>query len=137
MSAEPWATRLIQEADAGFWLPYQEIDPGFQMGYVAYGPSLLEGNHDAGRRFMAAYLKAVQQYNEGKTERNLEILAEYTGLDRELLKEACWPSFSKDGTIHVQSVFDFQDWALGHDYLDSLVAEEQFWNPSFVQEAKD
>jgi NitT/TauT family transport system substrate-binding protein len=136
VTSEPWVTRLIDEGGAEIWLPYGEIVPGFQLGYVAYGPSLLEENPEAGQRFMNAYLKAVRQYKEGKTERNVEILSKYTELDQEFLRQVCWQSFA-DGEINVESVLAFQDWALKNGYLDGLVPEEQFWNPSFVQEAKD
>ena len=97
----------------------------------------MEENPDAGRRFMVAYLKAVWQYNQGKTERNLEILAEYTGLDRELLNQACWPTARNDGQINVESILDFQAWAVEKGYLDSLVTEEQFWDPGFVEYANE
>ena len=82
-------------------------------------------------------LKAVRQFNEGKTERNLELLAEFTGLDRELLEQACWPSLRDDGQINVQSILDFQAWAVEKGYLDSPVTEEQFWDPSFVEYASE
>ena len=39
---------------------------------------------------MAGYLMGVKQYNEGKTDRNLAILSNYTHLDQELLKQTCW-----------------------------------------------
>jgi hypothetical protein len=86
---------------------------------------------------MLAYLRAVRQLDQGKTERNLEILAEYTGLDREFLVKACWPSFHDDGWVDVQSVLDFQAWAVEKGYLDSTVAEEQFWDPGFIEHANE
>jgi NitT/TauT family transport system substrate-binding protein len=135
--SEPWLTRLTQSGQAALWVRAEEVIPDFQLGFVAYGPSLLDENRDAGRRFMAAYLKAIQQYNEGKTERNLEILNQYTGLDLELLKQMCWPSIRQDGTINVQSVLDFQAWALENDYLDSTIPVEQFWEPAFVENIND
>ena len=84
---------------------------------------------------MVAYLKAVRQYNQGKTERNLAILAEQTGLDQEFLKQACWPAIRDNGEINVQSVLDFQAWAVEKRYLDNSVTENQFWDPSFVEYA--
>ena len=84
---------------------------------------------------MTAYLKAVRQYNQGKTKRNLEILVEHTGLDQTLLEEACWSLVRNDGTINVESVLDFQDWALEKGYIDNPVTEDQFWDPSFVEYA--
>ena len=86
---------------------------------------------------MVAYLKGVQQYNQGKTERNLEILANHTELDREFLMKACWPAFRDDGKISVQSVLDFQSWAMDKGLLDNPVEETQFWDPSFVEYANE
>ena len=36
---------------------------------------------------MIAYLKAVRQYNRGKTERNLEILVKHTGQTLEKIRQ--------------------------------------------------
>jgi NitT/TauT family transport system substrate-binding protein len=134
-AAEPWVTRISQAGHGVVWMPVQQVIPDFQISYIAYGPTPLEENPEAGRRFMVAYLKGLRQLNEGKTERNLEILAKHTGLDRDLLMQACWPSFHDDGQINVQSVLDFQAWAVEKGYLDSLVTEEQFWDPSFAEYA--
>lgn len=134
---EPWITRLVGTGHAVLWMPIQQVLPDFQAAFNVYGSSILEKNPDAGRRFMVAYLKAVWQYNGGKTERNLEILVTHTGLDREVLEKACWPSIRSDGNINVQSVLDFQEWAVEKGYLDSSVTEEQFWDPSFVEHANE
>jgi NitT/TauT family transport system substrate-binding protein len=111
--------------------------PDFQLSVVMYGPSVLDKNPDAGRRFMIAYLKAARQWNEGKTERNLAIVSEATGLDETLLRKACWPPLRDDGQINVQSVIDFQAWAVRREYLDNPVPEQQFWDPSFVEHANE
>lgn len=134
-TSEPWVTRIAQAGHAVIWMPVEEVIPDFQVGFMLYGPNLLEENPDAGRRFMVAYFKAVQQYNQGKTKRNLELLADFTGLDQELLTQACWPSFRDDGQINVQSVLDFQAWAVEKGYLDHPVTVEKFWDPSFVEHA--
>ncbi len=84
---------------------------------------------------MVAYLKAVRQYNKGKTDRNVEIVSKHTELDRDLLEEACWPAIHGDGTVNASSVLDFQAWGLEQDLLDRQVSEEQFWDPSFAEYA--
>jgi NitT/TauT family transport system substrate-binding protein len=134
-TAEPWITRLVQTGKVKIWRPAQQIVPGFQVGAILYGPSLLDGNREAGRRFMRAYLKGVQQYNLGKTERNRRILARHTGLDPDVLQQACWPSFRGDGRINVGSVLDYEMWALSRGLLDRVLAQEQFWDPQFIQDA--
>jgi NitT/TauT family transport system substrate-binding protein len=136
-AVEPWVTRISQADQGEIWMPVQQVIPNLQWAVVLFGPNLLEEKPEVGRQFLTAYLKGAQQYNEGKTERNLELLAEFTGLDRELLIQACWPSLHTDGQINVQSVLDFQAWAVGKGYQDSPVTEDEFWDPSFVEYANE
>lgn len=132
---EPWITRLLRTGNALIWKPVKEVLPDFQWAVILYGPTLLNRNPGAGRRFMVAYLKAIRQYNQGKRARNVEILAKYTKLDRELLQEACWPTIRNDGHINVQSVLNFQNWGIEKGLLDSKVTEEQFWDNRFIEYA--
>jgi len=84
---------------------------------------------------MVAYLQAVRQYNQGKTEKNLKILAKHTGIDQGLLKKMCWPAVRNDGQFNVESVLNFQQWAKKRGYLDHLLTEKEFWDPSFIDYA--
>jgi hypothetical protein len=84
---------------------------------------------------MIAYLEAVEIYNQGKTERNLEIISKHTKLDKELLQAACWPALRPDGTINAASVLDFQSWAVQRGYIETPVTESQIWEEVFVDSA--
>ncbi len=132
---EPWLTQFLRGGHATIWKSVQQLIPNFQMGLLLYGPTLLEKNPEAGKRFMVAYLKAVRQYNRGKIERNIEILAKHTGLDRELLIKCCWPAFRDNGHINIESIVDFQSWALEKGFLDKEVPPDRFWDPSFIEYA--
>ncbi|UCE20071.1 MAG: ABC transporter substrate-binding protein [Gemmatimonadota bacterium] len=132
---EPWLTRIVNTGHGVIWLPDRKVVPGFQWGFILYGPSLLDKNPDAGRRFLVAYFKAVRQYNRGKTERNVDILSQYTELDRDLLEKACWPSLREDGYINFEHLIDFQDWAVRKGLLDRKLAEDEFWDHAFVDYA--
>jgi NitT/TauT family transport system substrate-binding protein len=136
-SAEPTLSRILGSGDTGLWIDARDIVPGLQWAVIVYGPSLLEDNPEAGERFMRAYLKAVKQYNQGKTERNLEIVSALTGLPTEALEQACWSSIREDGIPSSQSILDYQAWALENGYLDSVVPEEEFWDARFVEAAQD
>ena len=135
VTQEPWLTRILRGGHAVIWMPAQQVIPDFQLGMILYGPTLLDENPEAGRRFMVAYFEAVQRYNQGKTDRNVEILAKYTRLDQELLRQACWVPMREDGQINLQSVLDFQVWALKKGFIDRTVTEDEFWDPSFVEHA--
>jgi NitT/TauT family transport system substrate-binding protein len=134
-AAEPSLTRAVQGGKAVIWRSGGQVHPDFQTAVVIYGPNLLETNPDAGQRFMNAYLKGVRQYNQGKTARNLDIVAEATELDRSLLEAMCWPSFSSNGAIHSETLLHFQNWAQRKGHLDNVVAVDHYWQPRFVDQA--
>jgi len=133
--SEPWISKMLETGHAVIWKPAQHLIPNLQFAFLMYGPTLLEKNPDAGKQFMVAYLKAVRQYNQGKTGRNLEILAKHTGLDRGLLQKCCWQTLRNDGRINIGSILDYQSWALKKGFLDKEVSPNQFWDPSFVEYA--
>ena len=137
VTGEPWVTRIKTEnKDITEAVKIQEILPDFQFAAVLYGKRLLYQDTDLGKRFMAAYLKGVRQYNKGKTKRNLEIVAEATKLDKDILKKACWPIVNNNGKINVDSIIEFQNWAVKEGLIEPpIIEKDKFWNPNFVNYA--
>jgi NitT/TauT family transport system substrate-binding protein len=132
---EPWVTTVVRGGHAVIWKPVGDVLPNLQIGIIAFGPRLLKKEPDAGVRFMTAYLKAVRQYQQGKTARNLEILRKATGLDLELLKQASWVCIRDDGRPNIESLMDFQRWAKKRKLLDAEVESGRVWEPRFTDEA--
>jgi NitT/TauT family transport system substrate-binding protein len=132
---EPWKTRVLAEGHADLWIPSNTIYPGYTTAGVVFGSSLLGDNRDLGERFMVAFVKGFRQYLQGKTERNLELVAEFTGQDQELLAQVCWPAATWTGKPHMPGVLDYQDWAIGNGLVDSPISADQFWDPSFLEYA--
>jgi NitT/TauT family transport system substrate-binding protein len=135
VGGEPWVSRIKNAGVGLMWIPIQNYLPAFMFGTIMYGPNLLEKNPDAGKRLMVGYLKGLRQYNQGKTARNLEIIANFTKLDKDLLKKACWAQAPKDGRIKFQSLEEFQNWAVTKGYLDRPLTKELLWEPGFVEDA--
>ncbi len=135
VSGEPWLTRILMSGHATVWKRAQELIPDFDYAFVFYGASLLKQHPDVGRRFATAYLRGVRQYGQGKTERNLDILAKHTGLDRELLRQVCWPAVRRDGRVDVKSVLEFQAWAAERKFVDRSLASSQLVDASFIEHA--
>ena len=131
--SEPWITRNLNTGDSVVWKDYSEIAPDFQFAFIVFGKNLIKDNPDAGRRFMVAYLKAVQLYNQGKTERNMALMQTFTEEKPEALKQICWPTFRNDLIINTESVLEFQDWAIQQELMESPVTVEQFWDPSYAK----
>lgn len=133
--SEPWRTRLKRSGAGVVWKEGSEVLPGMQWSFVAFGPTLLQDNPELGRRFMAAYVKGIQAYRRGKTDRNIEILMKHTGLDRETVAEASWPRVSRDAAINVEAFMAFQRWAAQRQYADRILEPKEFWEPSFTEYA--
>lgn len=134
--AEPWILRGRQEGAGDIWVSYEESLPYAQYAVIYYGSTLIEDNPDAGNRFMAGYMKAVQMYNEGKTDRNVELMAEFTQSSLEEARDTCWQTFQPDLSINGESVLDFQTWAFNKGYLDQELTIDQIYDESFLEYAR-
>lgn len=135
-ASEPWVTRYERAGNALLWSRTSDHLPGFQFGHLLFGKSLLEDNPETGERFVLAYLKAVRHLNaEGKSERHIEILAKYTGLDREVLAEACWPPLRDDGRAQIDSLDAYQRWALEQGLVDHIAPIETLYDSRFIERA--
>jgi ABC-type nitrate/sulfonate/bicarbonate transport system substrate-binding protein len=74
---EPALTRVASIGT--LWLSAQDAIPGYQWSVLAFGERLLVRERDTGLRFLRAYHRAVAQFRQGKTDRNVAIIAEGTG----------------------------------------------------------
>ena len=136
VTTELHVTRLLNAGNAVVLARLEDFG-AFQLSVLAFGKNLIIDKPEVGARFLAAYLLGVKKYNEGKTDENIRLLAEATGEDPELLRAACWIPIKLDGTINFASVNAFQQWSIQQKQLDNPISEEQFWDPSFLEDAND
>ncbi len=115
--------------------PAEKVAPGQQHGVVLYGKRLLYDDPDLGKRFMRAYLRGVRRYNEGKTRRNVEIIARETKLPVEIIERSCWLPIAGDGRLDMTSMNALLDWSMAQGYLDGAVPLETWWDPRFTDAA--
>jgi NitT/TauT family transport system substrate-binding protein len=134
-ASEPWLTMITDAGHAVLWKTDRELNPGHQHSFIMFGPRLLK-DRELGVRFLMGYLEAVRQYNEGKTERNIEILAKETELAPDIVARACWTAIRGDGMMNPESVLEYEKWAVEQKLLDEVVPVEKFWDPSLVVEAQ-
>lgn len=134
---EPWLSRQLASGAAVTWRPAQEVLPDATVAFIFYGPSLLTENPELGVRFMAAYLKAARQYNEGKTERNLAIMAQYTSLDVDFVADSCWLPIPEDAAVNPISVEDYLAWSLAAGLIDEALSVDEIWTTQFVDAATE
>jgi NitT/TauT family transport system substrate-binding protein len=135
---EEWQiSSLLATGNAVILASAQDIVGPLQTSVVVFGKSLYADHPELGVRFLAAYLKGVARYNEGKTDSNLQILADATGANIDVLRNACWLPIHNDGSINFLAVDPFQQWSIEQKQLDQPVTEEQFWDPSFLVRANN
>jgi len=132
---EPDLTLLMNAGDAVILAREEDVLGVYQFATVVFNKNILVDNRDVGIRFLAAYLKGVKQYNEGKTDRNLQILTKATGETAELLKQVCWVALRSDGQIDFPSVDKFQQWSIQRKLLENAVPVTKFMDPSLVAAA--
>jgi ABC-type nitrate/sulfonate/bicarbonate transport system substrate-binding protein len=127
---EPALTRTAKVGKV--WIRAQDVVPGFQWGVIAFGERLLLRDRDAGLRFVRAYNRGVERYHQGKTPRNVAILAQATGESEEITREACWPTFPTGSGIDWESIAKFQRWANAEGLMEHTISRDQAWDSTFV-----
>ncbi|NUM36173.1 MAG: ABC transporter substrate-binding protein [Candidatus Brocadiae bacterium] len=132
---EPLITMILKKGDFALLFTTEEIIPGFEFGYIAYGKRLLSQEPEIGKKFMLAYAKALRQYAQGKTERNVEIMIKSTKHDKETCLKMGWPFIPPRGEVNLESLKKFQDWALSKGYTKERIEEKQMYDPSFLEYA--
>jgi len=133
--SEPWITRAQAQNAGTIWMSFAELLPNMSVGALIYGPSIMEKDHEIGDRFMVAYLKGIQQFNQGKTDRNVEIIAKYTQLSPEEIKLICWTNFQPDARINQDALMNFVKWTNDKGYVDGPLTIDQLLDNSFVDNA--
>jgi len=64
-------------------------------------------------------------------------VSENSGEDLDVLRKACWPAIRSDGSIDYLGVEPFQNWSIKNGYLEQGVTKEQFYDPSFLEAARE
>lgn len=136
-TGEPFISRYVSGGGVKIWLGFESILPDHTLSSIVFGKLFTEENPEAGVRWMRAYQRSVEQYNEGLTDRNIEIMAKYTKLDPELIKGACPASLRPSGQINPDGITQYQEWAVAHGYMDALLPVENFWDDSFLKAASE
>ena len=101
---EPRLSPLVASGKATLWRGTEQIVPDYQISLVFFGRALLDERPEVGERFIAAFLRGVRQYEEGKTDRNLDILQEALRLTRDELSAMCWVPMDVDGRMVTEGI---------------------------------
>lgn len=116
-------------------VPASKYAPGLQYGIIVFGPSLLVDHRDLGERFIKAYLRGVRQYNQGKTQRNLDIIARRVQVNADMARLLCWAPIRNDGSLDTPSLLEFEKWGVAQGYQIRPLTDGEVSDPSFAKKA--
>lgn len=133
---EPWLIRALESGGPDIAVEVADVVPGLNYGLIFYGPSLLEEDREAGKRFMRAYLKAIRRYQEGKTPANIATISKYTKLEPALVEAACWPVIDPELEVDLAALQKFADWSFASEGEETAPDVQQLWDPAFLTAAK-
>jgi NitT/TauT family transport system substrate-binding protein len=135
MESEPFLSMLAATGQTAIWRQVGELTPGYVITLMMYGPDLLDERPEVGDRFATAVLRGIEQYREGKTARNREIVERFTGLSAEQVADACWPLMRAGARID-PAVFDgYQAWNVARDLVPRVLAPDELFDNGFVDRA--
>ena len=137
IESEPFLSRLLADPNVVAVRRIDELVPDFFVSVVLFGPTLLDERPEDGVRFLAGLLDGLGQYSEGKTPRNREIVAEFSGLPAERVDAACWPRAPLDGGVDPEVFRSYQEWNVAEGLLDRVVADDELFDSSFVERARE
>jgi len=112
-----------------------DLLPGHQYSYIAFGPTLLDGDRETGVRFLIAYLRGAEQFRRGRTPRFLEDLARESNMDLDAVRQGCRDTVTPDGSIDLRSLERFQTWAVRKRYCPEEIEIGRLIETGFLEEA--
>lgn len=133
--SEPFLGQLLTSSEAAIWKRTNELFPDYQISVMMYGPELLDERPDVGDRFATAMLKAIRQYQQGRTPRNLEIVERASRLSALQLRSACWPGSRADGHVDLDAFHGYQAWAVSRGYAERVLDADDLVEHRFIDHA--
>lgn len=142
LNIEPLITRGQAEGIHVKFLDVTDFAPEAQIAMVLSSPEFVTDKRDTALRFMAAYLKALRDYNDvfvkntGDQEAIITIMTEYTALkDRELWKQVNVTGLDPNGRMYVEDIASQYEWYLERGALIGEIDLENAVDVSLVEEA--
>ena len=130
IEAEPFVSQHLQRG-ASLLATGQELAPGYNQSVMLFGRRLLDERPELGERFARAVLRGVEQFAEGRTARNMEIVAQASGQLPEILERACWPLAPAGANLDTRGIRAYQAWAMQRGMLDRVLEDDELVDRRF------
>lgn len=119
-------------ARATYWRNGADLRPGMQWAHIRFTERLLATDRDVGVRFLVAYRRGIAAYQEGKTDRNVAVLARELLQDTAAVRAACWPPIRSDARLNAASMLEYQGWAVQRGLLERAALPEQLLDTTLL-----
>jgi NitT/TauT family transport system substrate-binding protein len=137
---EPFVTISVEQGLGVLWERQDKWYPTGQIAVLMYGRNFAEHRIEVGRRFMAAYLKAVRDYNDAfrkgdaaKRREIVDILIRNTPLkDAALYDKMGMPGLDPNGRVSVQALKADQEYYLRSGKQQQPIDYDQVVDMSFA-----
>ncbi|HZS02521.1 MAG TPA: ABC transporter substrate-binding protein [Chloroflexota bacterium] len=138
---EPLITQIDASGSGVIWQREDEFYPRHQVGLVYYSEPFVTEHSNVARRFMAAYLRAVRDYNDafvkgdpGRRAEIVDILVKNTPVkDRALYDRMVMPALHPDGEVNLDSLREDYDYWLANGYQEERVTVADLVDASFTR----
>lgn len=138
---EPFTARVVENNLAGSFVSFDQLAPNEQIAALLFGARLVEGNPEAGRRFMVGYLRGIRDYNDafahnrGKDE-IINVLTKHTTIKEPALWQRITPpGLNPDGAVSRASIANAQDFFAARGLVAEKTDLDGVIDDSFVQYA--
>ena len=135
--SEPFVTQALEVGVGTMLAAAGDVVPDEPVAFIFYGLNLLERSPETGRRFMVAYLRALRQYVQGPTARNVQIVAEYTKISPDLIRKGDWFPMYPDGRVNINAIRRFQDWLYAQEFIGVRMPVNALVDTSFLSYAAE
>jgi NitT/TauT family transport system substrate-binding protein len=115
---------------------FAEAHPNHQYSFILFGDSMLKGDLQVGARFLAAYLKAARDYQEGQTPQFLRDFATQHKLDQEDIVSACRDTYPADGSIDLPSIQRMVEWYVRRGLATESLPASRLVDTRYLEEAR-
>ena len=141
IEVEPLATAAVDQGIAVAWKRKADVFGPAQGTVIMFSPSMAAHRQDVGRRFMAAYVRAIRDYadavNQGRDMASIVgLLARNTDVkDLKLFDRMQLPAFDVNGQMNLKSLHETQQWFVDHNYVPSAVDLSNVIDTSYLDYA--
>jgi ABC-type nitrate/sulfonate/bicarbonate transport system substrate-binding protein len=128
---EPRLRRALDAGAVRIVLPTRAALPDQHASLVVFGPRLL-ADRDLGQRFANAMFRAIADYLEGPTARNVAVLSRVLDEDQQILARSCWPPIDRNGAVAFELMQAYQRWEVARGNLDRVLDPEEYFDAGFA-----